>query len=325
MQLVPFDLIADLLADPANGWSVGSFGAIGEFVRDPDEQATIRRKATSMEIATARGAIRVTDWPGVKGVAWDNLSSDGETWGHALAFCVERPATFDAVIREVGPDANAIRDEDKGASLFDMGVGAGCIRFCSRTRDPGLIDAFRAAAGLPLLSQMSLMGEVLRAQPHRVVLSPAARVEVFQPIPPADGKSPIGPHTHLLPKLVVKDRPHSSNVPIPDGWQSAVSMHPKSPWRTTLGERHPYNPIADASFTPLLDQFGLDDDKTVAANIIEAFDSAPEFCDWPEGRRSRHKARVTLRRFAAAGDPRVKPWRAIYDRAPVEIDADEDR
>lgn len=324
MRPAPFALLADLLADPANGWSIGSFGAIGEFMRDADEPAAIRRDEARVEIVTARGAIRVEEAAALRGVAWDSLSADGETWGHALAFCAPWRAGAGRTVAALGRDTGAIRAEDRAARLFDLGVGSGCVRMCARTTDPALVAALETAEGRMLLGVPGIMGAVLAAQPHRVMLSPAGRIEVFQPIPPPDGKAPEGPHTHLLAKLIAKGRPHSANVPIPAGWQAALSLHPRSPWRTAPGARHRYDPATDAAFAPLLDRFGLAADKAVAAAIARAVASgAPDGAAWPEGRRARHKARITLRRLAAAGDARVQAWRAIHDRAAVEIEEGE--
>lgn len=327
MKTVSFDFIADLAEDPANGWSIGSFGAIGEFVRDADEPVAIHRDARLLEIVTARGAMRIAPTEPLAALAWDSLSSDGESWGHAMAFCCSCPGTATRVIRALGPDRDAIRPIDRDSRIYDLGVGSGIVAMTLRTSDTGLIEAMEACEGQALLSSPSLMAEVLRAQPHRVLLSPAGRIEVFQAIPPADGTSPIGPHTHLLPKLIAKDRPHSANIPIPDGFQSALSLHPRSPWRTSLGERHDFRADIDAAFAPMLAQYGLPEDAQIHADLVEAVQShaSPEFADWPETRRGRTKARIVLRRLAAAGEARSKPWRALHDRLPVEVEEGEDR
>lgn len=326
MTIATFDLIADLASDPEQGWSIGSFGAIGEFVRDADEPATIRREAARIEIITPRGAMRVAPTQALTPVAWDSLSSDGESWGHHLAFCCPRLQTAARVIRDLGPDKDALRAEDRAGRLFDLGVGSGIVTMALRTGDAGLIAALEAHEGEPVLSVPAIMAEVLRAQPHRVLLSPAGRIEVFQPIPPANGKSPTGPHTHLLAKLVPKDRPHSSNVPIPEKLQSALNLHHRSPWRTMLGERHDFVPATDAAFAPYLERYGLTDDQVVDRDIRALVDkgAAPEFADWPDNRRGRTKARIVLRRLAAAGNERVAPWLAVYDRGPVEIEEGEE-
>ena len=323
MQQASFDLIADLAADPANGWSIGSFGAIGEFIRNADEPATIARAPGRIEIVTARGAMRIAPTTDLAGIAWDSLSADGESWGHALAFCCPRPDSGDRTIRALGDDASAIRPEDRADRLFDLGVGAGAVTMALRTGDVALIAALNAREGCALLAAPELMAEFLRAQPHRVLLSPAGRIEIFQPIPPPDGKSPVGPHTHLLVKLVPRDRTHSANVPIPEGLQSALSLHPRSPWRTILGERHAFKPEVDDAFAPLLARFGLPEDAAVTATLIHAIEAgtSPESGGWPETRRGRTKARIVLRRMAASGDRRVQPWRAIHDRAAPADDA----
>jgi len=323
MSTDAFALIVERLKDPANGWSIGSFGAIGEFVRDPDEEVAICEKTDQIEVVTARGAIRATNAAALTPIAWDSLSGDGESWGHSLAFCIARPVTANRFIRVLGLDAAAIREQDRASVLIDCGVGAGAVTMAMRTSDAGLIAAATAAEGQSMLGAAGLMGEVLRAQPHRVLISPAGRIEVFQPIPPPDGKSPEGPHTHLLTKLIVKDRCHSANVPIPDGWQSALSLHPKSPWRTMLGERHPFEADTDAAFAPLLARYELEEDADVASSLRGDLDAGVAL-RWPDSRRGRNKARIVLRRLAAAGDHRVKQWRVQYDRAPIELEEGEE-
>lgn len=320
MKPAPFVLIVDLALDPANAWSIGSFGAIGEFMRERDEPVRIVREDAMIEIVTARGGMRIVD-ANLAGLAWDTLSKDGETWGHAMAFCAPVPAPEPRFIRALGCDAAALREEDRNAQFFDLGVGHGCVRMALRTEAPALIDALKAGEGKALMEQAEVMPLVLKHQPHRVLLSPAGRVEVYQPIPLPGGKSPEGPHTHLLPKLIAKERPHSSNTPIPTGWQAALNMHPKSPWRTLLGERHPYERETDAAFQPLLELFALPEDVIVERELRAAIET--QNLRWPETRRGRHKARIVLRRLHAAGDDRVKSWRALHDRALLEEDEED--
>lgn len=325
MQTIDFDTIAALAADPDNGWSIGSFGSIGEFMRDRDEEADIHRQGDRIEILTRRGGMRIVRPEDSRAVAWDSLSGDGESWGHGLAICVAIPPAWPRTIRALGPDHDAMRPAERSHQLFSLGVGHGAVDMALRTDDPGLIAAMRAAEGGVFPGDGKLMPHVLRAQPHRVVMSPLGRIEIFQPVPPPDGTSPQGPHTHVLPQHIARNRPHSANIPIPEGSQSALSLHPRSPWRTTLGERHAYRPDIDAAFAPLLDRFGLEEDHEVDRRIRESIarQADPDAADWPDTRRGRTRARILLRRMAASGDARVAPWRAMFDRAPLPDPDDE--
>jgi hypothetical protein len=189
-----------------------------------------------------------------------------------------------------------------------------------RTQDAELIAALDAAVGQPVLASGDVMECILRSQPHRVLISPAGRVEVYQPIPMPGGASPEGPHTHLLPKLIAKDRPHSANTPIPEGWQSALTLHPPSPWRTSLGERRPFCPRTDTAFAPLLAHYQSAEDQAVRDAIVAAIDEVD--LPWPRNRRARHKARIVLRRLHAGGDVRAVEWRKTYDKMVNGQDAD---
>jgi hypothetical protein len=320
MALAPFDLIADLAEDPGHSWSIGRFGAIGEFHRDAGEPILMTRTADTFEISTPRGAMRIAPGAPLTGIAWESLSTDGDTWSPALAFCRETTSSSPEVVTPLGPDGDAVRPEDRGQALYDLGVGLGAVRMAIRTRDPSLIAALDQARGQALFSSGALAAEILRAQPHRVLLSPAGRIEVFQPIPGQDGKSPEGPHTHLLPKLFAERRMHSANTPLPDGLQGMLTAHPKSPWRDGLGRRHAFDEAADNAFATLQEEFGSDEDAEVRQWIITAVRAGtPPSADlWPATRHGRTVARIALRRLAAAGDERVNPWRIMWDRTPVE-------
>lgn len=320
-----FDLLVDFASDPRHGWSIGSFAAIGEFIRDADEPATIRHLPDRYEVATSRGAMRIVKNAELHPAAWDGLSGDGESWSHHLAFCCAQSVTQEPVIRHIGEDVDAIRAEDKQSALFDLGVSCGAVAMCLRAHDANMLRALQEAEGQPFVGNAAVMQQLLISQPHRVMTSPAGRIEIYQHVPPPDGKSPEGPHTHLLFNLVEKNRPHSANTPIPLGMQSALTLHPRSPWRNALGEKHDFRADIDAEFAPWLARFGLGEDQATDANIraIIAADAAPDPALWPKTRRARTKARIVLRRLAAAGDGRAAPWRVQFDRAEDPIDEGE--
>ena len=93
-------------------------------------------------------------------------------------------------------------------------------------------------------SAASAMGIILATNPHRVFLSRLGRVEVFQPIPPPDGKSPDGPHTHVLPGLLRHRRTHPATEPIPDGLVPCAHVYPPHPAKDGMGRAPAVRPRA---------------------------------------------------------------------------------
>jgi hypothetical protein len=320
-------LLDAMIADPRHGWSIGTFGAIGEFARDDDEPAAIARDADTLTIVTARGGLRAKADPDLQVIAYDTLSSDGETWGQSVAFCLPTPADLaQGRVQALGVDPEALRPEDRDARLYDLGVGLGLVRFCLRTRDADLIAALDAIEGQALFDNPAVMPHVLRAQPNRILLSPAGRVEVYSHIPLPGGDSPEGPHTHLLPQMLKARRTHAANTPIPAGLQPVLMLHPRSPWRDGLGRRTDgFDEGLDTLFQAMLAEYGLKEDRSIRTEVEQAVTTGltPDAFRWPETRRGRAEARITLRRLARTSAPAVSAWRARYDRLP-EPEPDED-
>lgn len=213
--------VAAGLADPATGWSIGAYGAIAEFRRVAgDPEPVVEATAAGGRVATARGALAVALVPGARLVE-----------GRDIAICLDAETGAMAgrdVIAELGPDDDAIRGRDRGAILFDLGLGLPHVDFCVRTDDPDLAATLRAGAGVSLFDAGNPAFEaVKRASPHRVAVSRLGRIEVYQPIASrARGIAlPDGPHTHLLPLLLARRRADLAEAPVPDGWFVALAIH----------------------------------------------------------------------------------------------------
>lgn len=320
------ELLANALRDVDNGWSVGTFGAVAEFIRDRGEPHTSSSQDGCTQIVTARGGIRVTPRDDLAVLAYNTFPGQGDTWGNEVAFCLPAKGPQAKVearaIRCLGPDHEALRPQDRDALLFDIGAGIGEVRFCVRTADPGLIAALRDAEGADPLGAAAAPSNALtlKLSPARIGISPLARIEVYSHIPPPGGASPLGPHTHLLPRLVARGRTHSANAPIAAGLQPVLMMHPPSPWRDNAGKPIPYDRHHAEHFDALLAQFGLEEDQRLKRQLEEALraDARPRDFPAPMTRHGRTQLRILLRRMAQEiGPEALHPWRDCFDSAAL--------
>jgi hypothetical protein len=269
-----FALVSEHLTDARAGWSIGTFGAIAEFMRGIDEPAELTTSSVTVAASTARGAIRIAVSPQLRPVAFERPVGTGTHWAHSVALCLPEPATAmgrRTVITELGPDTEAVRARDRGDLLFDLGLGAPHIDACVRTGDPQIIARLRAAAGSAVLDPATgVAAALISLHPHRVFTSRAGRIEVFTPIPPPHGKSPEGPHTHLLPTLLARGRSYPHTDPIPPGWLPAAYVVPAHPLVDLLGRRIPFDRVRYDRFQELLGRYG--DSTAIAAKsgIIRA-------------------------------------------------------
>jgi len=225
-------LVAAHLASAHSAWSLGTFGARAEFQRDPDEPVIV----DGMCVVTGRGGIRIALAPDVTPVAYERSSGHGSA--HGVAFCLSEERAHEnerRVLTELGPDGAALHDADREAILFDLGLGAPQCDCLVRVREPRAVERLRAVCGTALLEgDGAILGELVAMNPHRVFLSALGRIEVFQPIPAPGGKSPEGPHTHVLPCLLKARRTHPANLPIPDGLVPCLELHAQTSVRDAV-------------------------------------------------------------------------------------------
>lgn len=315
------------------GWTMGSFGAIAEFHRDPGEAFSLSRPFVR---ATNRGAIRLSNINAARPVAYETLSPKPHRWTQGIALCLpegEAAGARRTVLTELGPDRAAIRPEDRQGMLFDMGLAQHQVDFCVRTADPDLIAALRAGEGRALSEPGNpAMGAILVAHPHRVALGALGRCEVYQKIggPETGGVSPPGPHTHVLPALMATGRTHSANQPVPAGFVPVASLHPGNPVMGPLGEDRGFDPKLFDAFQGLLSRWGMEPYVAAKHDVWAALDAAvsPERHPEPAGRLARTGVRNALRqrRRRDGRSDLLDAWAARFDRgAGAAEEADPDR
>ncbi|MCE2580690.1 hypothetical protein NO263_01920 [Gluconacetobacter entanii] len=303
MKRITPSMLTSLALDLRNGWSIGTFGAIGEFHHVPDDRVCLTPCPDGLEIVTQRGAIRISPSEPLHALAWDSLVGKGRRWRHSMALCGPLQLTAKHTLKVLGKDADAVRPEDRDAWLIDLGIGVGRVRMCVRTENARLVEALAVDTDDPLAVVTAAFALLMEVQPHRVMLSPAGRLEVYQPVPAPDGDSPLGAHTHLLPKLVRLKRPCSALDPIPEGWQPFLTLHPAAPFRPSDDDSHDYDRLADLSFLPLLEEFGMEEDLQVSGTFQAHVrqHGTPENLKIPATRRGRARMHIELLRMAAWG------------------------
>lgn len=324
------ELVTGHLADPDAGWSMGAPGAIAEFVRLPDEPA----RAGTGTLVTDRGGIRLDPPAGTRALAYRTPVGPEDHWNHAVALCLPDGAARRAArtaVTVLGPDSDALRAADRDAVLVDLGIGTPTVDVCIRTADPELLALLRAAQGRP--QDAELNAAVVAAGPHRVFTTAVGRVEVYAPIPPPDGRSPDGPHTHLLPHVLRAGRTHAATVPVPDGYLPCAHLYPAHPLTDLTGRPAPFAPERLAAFDRLLERFGDPAQREITAQVSAAVagglgpDGPAAGTVRPAGPAGRAAQAVALRVLAHRGaDPAVlAAWRGRAAPGPDLLDPDGDR
>ena len=275
------------------------------FTRDEDETAQIGCNTSRSEAVTARGGIRIDQLANVRPAAYETTNRNPDLWSHAIALCL--PAADCAindrdVLTEIGPDDAALREDDRRARLFDLGLATLQVDVCVRTLEPVLLSALRAGLGKSVFDHGNpAMTAILRASPHRVFLTRVGRAEVYQPIPAADEKSSRRAAHPSSSEALASPAHASANNPIPDRRVPCARLYPAHPSKDAFGSSRPFDRRQHDKFQELLRDFGDPElvalkERTFAA--VEA-ESDPATLETPKSRFARGTIRVALRQMQA--------------------------
>ncbi len=321
--------IADQMKNPETQWSLGTFGGIAEFSRDADEETSVDFGSDHASAFTARGGIRSSPVEGLRPFASESISKLG--WNHRVALCLpEATCSMNGrtALTELGADVGALRPEDAGSILFDLGLGAQQADLCVRIADAAVVSELRKCVGRPVFAADNpAMKIILAASPHRVFISRIGRAEVYQPIPPAGGKSPDGPHTHVLPKLLQHKRTHAATEPIPEGWVPCAHLYPAHPLKDAMERAHDFDASRHDAFQIMLARYGDPAALQLKAQVaaLVAAGKGPEGESLPAGRSARTNIRLALRQLKSVSPHLqvLQRWLVEFDRADDEVDDDQ--
>ena len=315
------DLLTRQICDHETNWSLGTFGAIAEFAREPDEAVVVSRGDASIAVVTARGGIRIEWQKDMRLFASETTTRD--SWNHRIALCLRTTRcgmNRRTVLTELGNDSEALQERDRAATLFDLGLGALQADLCVRVTDPHVAAELRPHVGRALFEPGNpAMAVILAANPHRVFVSRVGRIEIFQPIPAPNGESPKGPHTHVLPKLLRHQRTHSATEAVPEGWIPCAHLYPAHAVRDRCGNRRSFDVLRHAAFQSILQDYGDPEFYALKQRVIASVAAGdhPTVVRTPSDRFARTIVRVTLRQLEAANgvSRSLTSWLAAHEPA----------
>lgn len=288
------------LADPACSWSLGGYGAVAVFRRDPAEP--VRRLGDGRTgLVTDRGAVALTAAAPLRPFAYETGFSDG--WSQAVALCLPETACAmgrRGVLTELGPDAQAARPRDRAAILFDLGLGLTAVDACIRTADPAALARLRAGLGRAIVEPGHPVGPPLEGlSADRVFIARFGRIEVYAPSPTGADAAAPGPHSHVLPRLLRLGRTHAATAPIPAGLVPCAHLHPAHPCRDGTGRPAAFDAGRHAAFGRLLEAWGDPGLTALRRAVLDGHDLDPQEAAGRAARSAIRAARVQLRAMRA--------------------------
>jgi predicted Fe-S protein YdhL (DUF1289 family) len=216
VRLIPWtrdelvDWVRDSIVTREGVWVVGAAGAVAEFLVKRAPTISIDVEPGMITARTPDASFRLRINEKVRAFAF----ADGGPI--ALGLPKARAAIRSAAVLELlGSDGDAINEDQRGAQLFDLGIGRPSSRFCIRTGDEILASALSDHAGRHWPEVLAAIGkQIISARPTRIAESAAARIEVFAKVPSPGGQLPAGADMRFAPEFVKEET--ITNLALPD-------------------------------------------------------------------------------------------------------------
>ena len=315
-----FDILTRHLHNPDTGWSIGTFGAIAEFHREPNEFAEISLENDFVRVVTAGGAIEIRHHRKLRLIPYETVSTIPNAWSQGVMVCLpEKEAKFNSYdgVTEIQEKVNSLMPK-LGGRQFELGFGLPHIEICVRTTDPNLTKILTKTTGSSfLMLPTETIKSIKAANPVRVFRSRIGCIEVSQRIPHSKSITPEGPHTHIFPDLLKQKLDHASNIPVPDGWTVVATFYPAHPVRNKDGSLKAFDQLAFNVFQDLIDNHApveLAEAKHKAWQILQR-GLSPNINLIPKARHARTAFRVALRQWEHLHTETInsKNWRKVCD------------
>ena len=213
---------------PNNGtWVSGVNGAIAEFCIGADDDLHVELSDRTITARTQGGAMSLSLQDHVAALA---VGSQNASDRSIVVLAVPRVLTHrfpGGGLASLGEDAEAIRADERQATLYDFGLGRAAGAFGMRTSSPTLRASLDACLGVEWQQVLSSSGaDILAESPVRVVRNPIGRIEVYNAIPQPGGVSPTGPHTHFLPAQIASGGDVPATMQIPNAYVPCAIYYP---------------------------------------------------------------------------------------------------
>ena len=307
------DWLSAQLADAETAWSVGSFGAIAEFMRDAGEAISFQRTGGSISAITARGGLRIEahdSAPGRLGIADDAKLEPPRRLVPAGRHLRDRPAH--------GPHRNragcgrAARARPLGGHVRSRAWNVAGQRLHSHRRCGRHRGAEKLDRPIAVRARQRRHGRDPGGQPASRVREPSRTRRSLSANTGGGRQKPRGPaHPCAAQAAAPQAHPRGNGDFFPAGFVPCAQLYPPHPARDAMGIRQPFRQKFPASFQELLARFGEVKLLDVKRRVLESVSArhGPSALSLPDG-----QVQPRCTPHCAAPDQNVRRARARHRR-----------
>lgn len=200
-----------------SAWAIVRDGVVAEFCIDNDKPVH-RFDNNTLTVETSKARMEITFDDSIEPVVAETAEYKCSPWVQCIYLCIpeeEAHMSQRRVLTHVG--------SYESDQLWDLGVGNDSMDACVIANDAETQEKLREREGRYIIDDSEFLHELIKLSPPRLFRTKFASIMVKQRIP-SNGEHVDGPHTHLLPSIIINGTHFP--IPIPDSRRSLIQVDP---------------------------------------------------------------------------------------------------
>jgi hypothetical protein len=265
-------ILIDSSVDRKSSWAIVRDGAVAEFsITNTDEpRQYFDQETNNLTVETQRATLKLNLDERLVPVVAENASYRCSPWSQSVYLCTpknESQMSGNNVLTHVSDWCEGNTD----GKLWDLGLGCEGFDACIIVNNTELHQLLKKREGNYIIDDSECIKEIKKFSPVRLFRTKYASIMVKQKIP-LQIEEIDGPHTHLLPQIIL----HKVHFPIPIDDDMCVQIQ-VDPFGAVIDARGNYLDWAGSEndkFQSLFRNYGKSRDienKLIMRNIIHGF------------------------------------------------------
>jgi hypothetical protein len=265
-------ILIESSVDRRSTWAIVRDGAVAEFsITDTDEpKQYFDQETNDLTVETKRATLKLNLDESVVAVVAENATYRCSPWSQSVYLCTPKNESHMSG-NNVLTHVSDWREREADGKLWDLGLGYESFEACIIVNDDRLHQFLKKREGNYIIDDFECINEIKKFSPVRLFRTKCASIMVKQKIPLQIGEID-GPHTHLLPQIIL----HKVHFPIPidDNMCVQIQVDPFGSVIDACGNFLDWTGSENDKFQSLLRNYGesrVIEDKLKMRNMIHDF------------------------------------------------------
>jgi hypothetical protein len=241
-----------------SSWAIVRNGAVSEFSITSNDKPNqyFDNFTNTLTVETNKANLKIKLDDSITPIIAENANYRCAPWSQNIYLCIPKQQAILSKRNKLTHVQNWNREEING-ELWDLGIGYPDLDAYIIVNDANLHQYLKQKEGNYIINDSKVLNEIVKFSPRRLFTTKFASITVKQKIP-INKDEVDGPHTHLLPQIIINQL--NFPIPIDNNVSSQIQVDPYGGAIDGKGNFIDWNGFENDEFQFILKNYGNEQD-----------------------------------------------------------------